>query len=152
VNSNIEKEETRLMQRIIPTAVLCLGVAALAFAGGSYTRIGIQGAADLPTMPRAKDMVRIDTGSYIVPDGYRFVMTGYGSKGGGASLTAECSFLFVDGQYVLGLENNLPGFLLTLPPGLAFPPGALVELMHFPGPSGLPNPAGVAWGYLELDH
>jgi len=142
------------MKNLLPTAAVCLGVAALAFASGErYARVGIAGAADLPTMPRAQDMVFIDQGTYTVPDGYHFVLTAVHNR----DLSSSSSTAFFYTGAATGGDFDLfirvgPQEVREIPLGYSLPPGTALVIAWDTTSPPPPSQSVVAWGYLELDH
>lgn len=138
------------MHRILTTVIVTLGVAALAFAGvSSMSRMWMIGATDIPTMPRARDMVVIDTASYQVPANRRFVLTAIGHRSGVIGVV----YIFRDGVRLLRVDKQDPGAMVEFPMGLVFQPGTLVEFSWAgSNPSSALYGNLIAWGYIELDH
>lgn len=138
------------MNRFLSTLLIAAVLAALAMARTTATaRTWLDGGSDLPGMPRASQMVVIENGSYTVPPGRRFVLTGLGHKSGAIGTM----FLFKNGARLLRVDSTTPGIFLDVPKGLVFEQSALIEIAWAgSNPSSALYPNVTAWGYLELDH
>lgn len=144
------------MTRILPACLALLAVTALAFASGSaLTRAAIVGATDLPTMPRAKDMVTLRPGpAYTVPTGYRLVLQSVNC--GNSSNGVELAFIYLNGASSSGYDLVLSvgrGGVADFPSSYALPAGTMILVDQTSGqiPASW-SPLFTLTGYLELDH
>ncbi|MCA8979197.1 MAG: hypothetical protein KDC14_04160 [Planctomycetes bacterium] len=138
------------MNRFLTTLLVAVGLAALALARTTgLARTWLDGGTDLPSLPRASQMVVIENASYTVPQGRRFVLSALGHKSGAIGTM----FLFQNGTRLLRVDSTTPGAFVEIPKGLAFAPGTLIEIAWAgSNPSNALYPNVTAWGYLELDH
>jgi hypothetical protein len=141
------------------TFIIGAAIAVLAFASGErYARIGLVGAADLPTMPRASDMVIVREGTdFIVPAGMSFVLRGMGCAGinalsGSNSIhlsTVDLGIPTRDHFIRTGPPNsNDPVLSVEVPIGWAYTEGTTIRVEDNSGTDQLAR----AWGYLEVNH
>lgn len=147
------------LHRYAPIALITLALTAFAFASGErYARIGIVGATDLPTMPRADRMVILREGTdFVVPDGMRFVLRGVGLADESDGSTQRAVFVSTvePGNATTDLWIRLgggssgePAWSSEVPIGWSYGGGTVVRVEDRDSQ----DLYGRAWGYLELSY